>query len=902
MKLRLHVINAVFKRNFLSYFSGVLGYLFIVVFVATESFFAFSPTFFANNQANLEQLNAVFPVLLLLFVPAITMSAWADERKQGTDELLFTLPASDVEILLGKYAAVVGVYLVALFFSLSHVLVLRFLGTPDWGLMFTTYFGYAVAGSALLAAGMLASVLTSSTTVAWVLGALLCAMPVFIDKLGPVLVPQFVDRIIPMSRLLQGMSVGEQFRDFSLGMIPLGGLLYFVSLAVLFLYLNLVFISRRHWSGGPHQTPMWAHYLVRGTALAAILISLNVSVTGATRRLDLTAERLYTLTPTTKAVLEKLKPEQPVLVQAFISPEAPRDLVPIRSTLIGLLRQYKHEAGDPLRVRIVNTEKYSDAAEEAKRYGIDAQEVQTERGGRQVRDDVYLGLVITSVDEQVVVPYFDKGTPVEYELTRSIRTVLESNRKKVGILRTDAQVNGGFDMQTFQQRPEWRISLELKKQYDVKSVGPDELATSDFDVLVAVMPSSLTDPEMSRLVEYIQRGKPTLIIDDPYPAFAGGLAPRNPKPRPGGPMGMMQGGPGQEKSDRGEATKLSRALGIMWNSGRTVWDPYDPHPEFREMLARQLADVVYISNSSKASSAFNPDSRITRGLQEIMMFFPGTIAPAKDAGRLKFEPLLKSGPQSLTYDWEDYMASSFLGSHPVDPPERGPGTERSSQVIAARITGPAPAAKEGTGGDLNVVFIAEMDMISDTFFAVRDREILNLKLDNITFVLNAVDDLAGDEALIGLRSKQVTHRTLNAIEARTEAFKILQSQESAKAEKKAKDDLDAANASLQKEIDKINADESLDPITKRVREQQALENKRTEVEVQKVNSENEKRRKIREVKDSTEREIRAVEGFYQRWAIILSPVPALVLGIIFFMLRLQGERQGIIPDRMVGKK
>src|SRR5262245_41417798 len=124
MKLRMNVINAVFKRNFLSYFSGVIGYLFIVAFVGLGSFLAFSPQFFANNLANLDQLNDWYPILLLAFVPAITMTAWSEERKLGTDELLSTLPASDLEILLGKYAAVLGVYTVALLFSLSHVLVL----------------------------------------------------------------------------------------------------------------------------------------------------------------------------------------------------------------------------------------------------------------------------------------------------------------------------------------------------------------------------------------------------------------------------------------------------------------------------------------------------------------------------------------------------------------------------------------------------------------------------------------------------------------------------------------------------------------------------------------------------------------------------------------------------------
>src|SRR5262245_57835721 len=271
MKLRMHVIDAIFKRNFQSYFSGVLGYLFIVAFVALGSFLAFSPTFFANNLANLDQLNAMYPILLLFFVPAITISAWADERKLGTDELLFTLPASDVEVLLGKYLAVLGVYTVALLFSLSHVIVLLFLGNPDLGLMFTTYFGYWITGAALLSAGMVASILTSSDTVGYVLGSFICAGPVFIDKRAPA------------NRLLQGLSVSEQFRDFGLGMIPMGGLLYFLSLTGVMLYLNLVLISRRHWSGGPHRAPMGLHYLARVLALAVLLISLKAVACAARR-------------------------------------------------------------------------------------------------------------------------------------------------------------------------------------------------------------------------------------------------------------------------------------------------------------------------------------------------------------------------------------------------------------------------------------------------------------------------------------------------------------------------------------------------------------------------------------------------------------------------------------------
>jgi ABC-2 type transport system permease protein len=264
-----NVIKAIFKRNFVSYFSNPTGYVFICVFVLLGSVAAFWPyEFFNANLANLDQLNRYLPLILLVFIPAITMSIWSDERRLGTDELLLTIPAGDLDVVLGKYLAAAAIYTVALLFSLvCNLGVLVFLGEPDLGLILGNYFGYWTVGLAMIGIGMAASFLTSNLTVAFILGVIF-NIPLAFASLAP-----------ESLSFLRRLSISEQFHDFGRGVIALSSIGYFVGIALLMLYGSIILIGRRHWRGGQNGTSMAGHYALRFIALLIVVVAVNVFLT-----------------------------------------------------------------------------------------------------------------------------------------------------------------------------------------------------------------------------------------------------------------------------------------------------------------------------------------------------------------------------------------------------------------------------------------------------------------------------------------------------------------------------------------------------------------------------------------------------------------------------------------------
>lgn len=891
---RAHVVKAVWKRNVSSYFSGVLGYLFIAVFVIAASILAFDEDFFVQNQCNLDQLSKNFPWLLLFIVPAVTMTTWAEERKLGTDELLFTLPATDGEILAGKYLGCLTVYSVALGFSGALTAVLAYLGDPDWLVMLSTYFGYWLAGAALIAAGMFASSLTSSATVAFILGVIFAGIPVGLEFIGG-------GQILEWLGVRESLSVAGQMRDFTTGLVPLGGLAYFLGVAAFFLYLNSIVIARRHWASSPAGSGLSWQFALRGLCLALTLVSATYVLAMIGGRADMTSEKVYTLADATRGVISSIDSKKPVMLQAYVSPQVPEDYVAIRKNLLTLLRQFQKLGGRKLDVRIIDTEPFSKEAEEAANSGIERREVVSERSGRMTRDDIYLGVVASSGYDRVVIPYLDKGSPIEFELTRAIGTVSKEKRPTVGILTTPAKVMGGMDMASFRSLPPWRLVQELKKQYSVTEINPtSEIAADACDVLIAVLPSALTQPEMDNFVKYVKSGKPVLIFDDPAPIWVGSgvdLAPSSPtQPAQGG--GMFGGGqPGAPKADGGEALSLMDALGLHWNVRDVLFDFANPHGEIAAVIPKTFV-FCNAPKSDASESGLSQSSPITKGLQEVLVAFGGQIRQKVDS-KLEFTPLVRSHKGSSgTADFDKLFVSSGFpfggGGKQFDErvlQVQKPDTRE--HIVAAQIT------STDQENPIRAIYVADVDFVSNQMYGFWESEVAGLTLDNILLVYNCVDTLAGNTDYVALRNRRAAQRTLTTIDNRKQKFVEHAQVEARAADDKADELLKAAKKRMEDGLDKLRNDKTANiaQLEAQLQMMTESENRRLSLEEKAINEERDQ--KIRKTKAQTEQEVRAIENRVRLWAWTLPAIPAILIGLMMLGQRFLDERRSIATERLV---
>lgn len=924
---------AVMKRNFIGYFSNPTGYVFLCLFVLLTSFAAFWPhEFFTSNLANFDQLNRYLPYIMLIFIPAITMSIWAEEKRQGTDELLLTLPAKDFDIVIGKYFAAVLVFTVSLLFSqLSNFAVLLSMtgGQLDNLLLFSTYLGYWFVGIAMISLGTVASFLTSNLTVGFIFGAIFNAPLAFFSNADVIFSSQkWISRLFEWSIL-------ERFEPFGRGLITASSICYFVGIVVIGIYLSMILIGRRHWLGGRDGTSMLWHYLLRAAFLfiTAVSVVLIVQYSFLNRaRVDISDRKVSTLSPSTLKLLDDLSaqddPDQPpIKITAYIGSDIPSEFVRTKYDLVNLLREFDALGGNRVKVDLYQgIEPFSaQAVLASKRYGIRPQPFTTQSRGATREAEVIMGLAVSSGVERVVVPFIPYGTPVEYELMRSINTVAQPKRKTIGIVITDALIQGAVVPRGNGQAariPTLAILGELAKQYELEVVNASseiDLWLEDdqsenrqrrFDMLIVAQPSKMSQQEMDNLINAIQSGQPTAIFEDPFP---NSFSFKNHVPGTFFGRAINRGG------QPADIQKLWQALDIdtdRQNAGNgrflpwIVWQPISANPYPKDTRLNQQ-ELVIISAGDSDQPNFNPDHPASNGIDELFWQYAGYVKPTETT-ELDFVPLVATGTAGrIRGDW-------VMPQVPLSVRDQNRGSADNSFVIACHIRGkdfdvddPAAAPNKNRS---NVIYVADLDTLSDYFVNLRNEPIqrgIEYHFQNMSFVLNIVDALAGENTFLGLRNRRLKHVTLGEIEAQKEVelqkvfeinnqFEMDHKLALETAQVEAKKKLRPLENEIKEIIALRDQKKSYDAAALAAKQgifkqQQQEQQEKLSVKVQEL--QNELNENKRQAGLNAEQKIQEIQRKYKLAAVVLPVIPPFLLGVFVYTRRRLREREGISKAR-----
>jgi ABC-2 type transport system permease protein len=223
---------AVFKRELKSYFATPLAYVFLVIFLFFAGWLTFfHEKFFELRQADLQPFFANLPWLFLIMVPATAMRLWAEERKVGSIELLFTLPITILQAVIGKFLAAWAFLGIALALTFPMVATVAYLGHPDVGLIITGYLGSFLMAGGFLAIGGFFSALSKNQVIAFVLSAVACAVLVFA---GMPTALNYAATFLPTGfvSVMKGISLQEHFESLQRGVVQFKDLAYFAFLIV----------------------------------------------------------------------------------------------------------------------------------------------------------------------------------------------------------------------------------------------------------------------------------------------------------------------------------------------------------------------------------------------------------------------------------------------------------------------------------------------------------------------------------------------------------------------------------------------------------------------------------------------------------------------------------------------
>jgi len=566
-----------------------------------------------------------------------------------------------------------------------------------------------------------------------------------------------------------------------------------------------------------------------GVVFVLVIIFCTISICqdiGKSWKLDITEQKLYTLSDGTKAILGKLN--QPIKVKLYYAktaalkgPDQIRYFNNYYEFVKALLEEYAAEAKGMIDFQLIDPRPYSDDEVQALRYGLRRFSVTEE-------ESFFFGLVVqTQFGVEKVIPFFspDRQNFVEYDISYLIDMAITREKRKIGILSSlpvmGDDVSGYMAqmmrMQGQTPRPAWTFVKQLRQQYEVKRIASDADDIKDVDTLLVIHPKELPEKTLFAIDQFVLKGGRTIICVDPYC-----LADRQ------GQIELQRGASASLGSD---LNRLLRTWGLEMPANTFAGDR---SLAIRTSIRQNQRPEKIIGFLGLTSKCFNPDNVITTELNEVRVLFSGVLREVAGSeeeeaeSKIERRPLLMttnrgnswtiSNPYELTIMKPSHLMDKFVdGIEPlvmgylvtgkfkssfpdgieieVESTEEGmdeAGDSGDKKKTTRQVTGLAEAEE-----DCAVVVFADVDFISD-LVAYRSSFFGRIVIgDNSALMLNTIEDLSGSSELISIRSRGNFSRPFVVVD------EIERQAEAETAEEEAK--INAEIAGFQSELNSILA-------------------------------------------------------------------------------------------------
>jgi ABC-type transport system involved in multi-copper enzyme maturation permease subunit len=740
----------IFRRELAAYFNSPIGAIFLIVFTLIASGL-FVTEFFLFPVAELRSFFNILPFIFCVFVPAVTMRLWAEERAGNTVEMLLTFPMSPVSLVLGKYLAGLCFLLLALGSTLLLPVMVAALGEPDLGQMAASYLGAVLLGAFFLALGQLVSGFAKDQIVAFVLSLLAC-FALFL--LGTSFAATALDAWISGlgSTLRELLGVTGHYEVFTRGIVEMADLAYFLVWTLLFLFLNAMFIE------GRGRKAFASIFTVCASLCLGIGLTFNALISDMTLgRFDWTEGKIHTVSDATRSILADLK--APVQITYYVTPEEdmPTEIKTLERDVMDRLEELRlaghgmiafkrvhmraanvlggnpfdqeEQKGDPLEKRMLEK-------------GIEPFSVSALRQTGSVSNLIYSSIGVAYKDKpEEIIPRIvpDALGELEYALVSTVFR-LTRDRQPVVAMAGEEQFNL------------LRQVLEQEK-YQVRPVAlhGDQTLPADADVLLILNPMHLGERQVWDLREALASGRKTILAVQTsqwdYNMDRGQIA-INRMP--------METGLDDFLAELGLAVEQKVLMDEQNIAIRVARSQVDQL--FGGGMNLKLPIQIVLTKDN-----MNPNDPITSGMDNVFYLWGAALNVNRDAVSalgLEATVLASSSPRSWLAEVPMTLTQPL-----ITPPTGGltayPVAVRLSGQFPAN-TGPAPArpdaeetseaeerpvSRENRPGEL--IVIGGAAMFGD-----------NMLQNNVDLIMNAVDSMAHGPDLIRIRGKKAPSRVI----------------------------------------------------------------------------------------------------------------------------------------------